>query len=88
MTKFMEKKNTPLDVQMNVKKYLNYNHNTKKDKDYDELYTNLTTDLENEIKIEIYKKIILSCGFFIHNFSDKFITELCKIFEEITCAPT
>ncbi len=88
MTKFMEKKNTPLDVQQNVKKYLNYNHNTTQDKDYDKLYKLITNDLENEIKIEIYKKIIMSCGFFNSNFSDKFITELCKIFEEKTCAPT
>ncbi len=45
MTKFMEKKNTPLDVQMNVKKYLNYNHNTAENKE------TLIIFYENQVKI-------------------------------------
>ena len=72
MTKFLEKKNTPLHIQENVKKYLNYNHNTKSTSDFDELYKLITTDLEVEIKVEIYKKIIMTCNFFT-SFSDKFI---------------
>ncbi len=72
MTKFMEKKNTPLDVQQNVKKYLNYNHNTAQKQANSGLLDQITPGLQTEIKVNIYQAIIYKCEFF-KNFSEEFI---------------
>lgn len=47
----------------------------------------LTSELRKEVKIEIYKKIIMSSKLFNGIFSENFIKDLCSIIKEKSYLP-
>ena len=85
----MRKRNISRNLQMKVKRYLEYMNEEENEgmQRGESLIKNLSIQLQNELQIEAYNKLLSNIEIFKYNFSSNILKSLCLKFEEISLAP-
>ena len=85
----MNYRNINRDLQMKIRRYIEYMHDEKKKGSQRgvEIVNYLSSHLRDEIKYDSYKKIIFEIKFLKQNFSQKLLIKLTNFLEEITYGP-
>lgn len=84
---FMKEKKMNVQLQMKVRKHLEYMSRENNEKTNKLLIDSLSTKLRKEVQIDIYGKNLTNNNFFKNNFSEKFLRKLSLEFKEVILAP-
>lgn len=76
-----------IQLQMKVKKYLEYMFHENQEQKRALLFNSLSKKLKEEVQVDIYEKILKNNKFLKNNFSETLLRNLSLKFEEITLAP-
>ena len=86
---YMIQKNVPGDIQIKVRRYLEYIDQQEKEgyQNGIAILQSLSKSLKEEVLTSVFTKTIQYFGFLTKNFSEKFLMELTSKMEEISYAP-